>query len=205
MLCKRKYSKMCLILALLLSASTILSCGDSENDADPVVTTATSSESTDAGDARVSIDDELPEKDFEGETLTILAYYAGKTPDVPLFAPEEASGDVVDDAIYERNVRIEDRFNCVIEEFDPGLADWSEHTNFIKTSVMAGEDEYDITYNHIIGGPNISLDGVFMNLYDLEYLDFSKPWWSQQMIDEMTLRNQIYLVGEVIGLDDLQT
>ena len=106
MLCKRKYSKMCLILALLLSASTILSCGDSENDADPVVTTATSSESTDAGDARVSIDDELPEKDFEGETLTILAYYAGKTPDVPLFAPEEASGDVVDDAIYERNVRI---------------------------------------------------------------------------------------------------
>src|SRR5699024_4773908 len=117
------------------------------------------------------------------ETLTILAYYAGKTPDVPLFAPEEASGDVVDDAIYERNVRIEDRFNCVIEEFDPGLADWSEHTNFIKTSVMAGEDEYDITYNHIIGGPNISLDGVFMNLYDLEYLDFTKPWWSQQMIE----------------------
>ena len=70
---------------------------------------------------------------------------------------------------------------------------------------MAGEDEYDITYNHIIGGPNISLDGVFMNLYDLEYLDFSKPWWSQQMIDEMTLRNQIYLVGDVIGLDALKS
>ena len=80
MLCKRKYSKLCLILALLLGASTILSCGDSENDADPVVTTATSSESTDAGDARVSIDDELPDKDFGGETLTILAYYAGKNP-----------------------------------------------------------------------------------------------------------------------------
>ena len=205
MLCKRKYSKLCLILALLLCASTVISCGDSENETDTVVTTATASESTDAGDARVSIDDELPDKDFGGETLTILAYYAGKTPDVPLFAPEEASGDVVDDAIYERNVRIEDRFNCVIEEFDPGLADWSEHTNFIKTSVMAGEDEYDITYNHIIGGPNISLDGVFMNLYDLEYLDFTKPWWSQQMIDEMTLRNQIYLVGDVIGLDALQS
>ena len=80
MLCKRKYSKMCLILALLLSASTILSCGDSENDADPIVTTATSSESTDAGDARVSIDDELPDKDFGGETLTIFSLLRRKNP-----------------------------------------------------------------------------------------------------------------------------
>lgn len=65
--------------------------------------------------------------------------------------------------------------------------------------------EFDITMNHTLGGPNISLDGCFMNLYDLDHLNFSKPWWSEQMINELTLEGQLYLVGDVIGLDALKS
>ena len=189
-----------LLVSLLLQTA---SCA-SEATIDTETTTA-SDTAVESTDARLALDDKLPEKDFYGAELCILAYDESGKPEVALYALDEATGDIVDDAIYERNQRVEERFNCTITEYDPGLTDWQDHTNFIKTSVMAGEDEYDITYNHIIGGPNNSLDGVYMNLYDLEYLDFDQPWWSEQMIDEMTLRDQIYAVGDVISLGALKS
>lgn len=201
---KRRLSAVSILLAVLLASTSVFSCGEAaESDPKGTETSEAKSEET-TSDPRLAIDDGLPEKDFGGYEFRILSAYYGKSPTIPVFAPEEASGDVVDDAVYARNQRVEDRFNCKIVEIDSGKSDWNEHTQMIKNSVLAGDDNYDLTLNHIIGGPNISLDGVFMNLNDLKYLDFSKPWWSEQMIDEFTVRNQIYLVGDVVGLDALK-
>lgn len=198
---KRKLTAFLLIVAMLAAVS----CGSGGSNTP--VTSSPESETTaePESDPRLSISDDLPEVDLEGYEFRILPAYYGKTPVVPLYAPDESSGDVVDDAIFDRNRRIEERFNCNIVEIDDGISDWNAHSNYIKTNVMAGDDSFDITMNHIIGGPNISLDGIFLNLYDLEYLDFSKPWWSKQMVDEMTVRNQIYLVGDTIGLGALKS
>ncbi len=200
---RSKFRLPALLLALLLSAQTI-ACGgggetkDTSNDSSEVTT-------ADPADERLAIDDGLPQKDFEEYEFRILPAYFGKVPVTLLYAPEESTGDVVDDAIFNRNKRVEERFNITITEIESPYSNYNEHGNYIKTSVMSDEDAFDLTLNHIIGGPNLSLDSVFYNLYDLEYLDFSKPWWSDQMIDEMTVRGQAYLVGDVIGLGALKS
>ena len=198
-------SRISFLLALAMTASLLASCGGGDADSPDSSSASEDTSAETESDPRLSISDNLPDVDLEGYEFRILPAYYGKAPAIPLYAPDEASGDIVDDSIFERNRRVEDRFNCTIVELDAGISDWSEHTNYIKTNVMAGDDTYDLTLNHIIGGPNISLDGVFLNLYDIEYLDFTKPWWSDQMIDEMTILDQIYLVGDTIGLGALKS
>ena len=193
-----------LILALLLSAQT-LACGSEGSGVETTKSQGGETEPAETTDARLAIDDGLPDVKYDGYDFRIANTYYGKNPSVRLFAPEEATGDVVDDAIFARNQRISERFDVTISEIDTGMTTWGDHTNYIKTSILAGDDNFDLAMNHIIGGPNISLEGAFLNLNDLEYLDFSKPWWSDQMIDEMTVRGQTYLVGDVIGLGALKS
>ena len=189
----------------LLTAFQLTACASSEGGGDTTDNSPDTTEPTETTDARLSVDDGLPDVKYDGYDFRIVTTYYGKNPAVSLYAPEEASGDVVDDAFYARNQRVSERFGIKITEIDSGTTTWGDQTNFIKNSIMAGDDDFDLAMNHIIGGPNLSLEGAFLNLYDLDHIDFSKPWWSDQMIDEMTVRKQIYLVGDVIGLGALKS
>ena len=194
-----------LIILSALLASSAISCGETASPDDTGDTSAADTSSTDDTSLREVEDDGLPDTDLKGYEFRILSNYLSAVPSTPLYAPEESTGEVVSDAIYDRNRRIEERFNCKITEQSDGTGAWRDHTEYIRTSVLSGDDNFDITMNHTLGGPNISLDGCFMNLNDMKYIDFSKPWWSKQMIDELTLEDQIYLVGDVIGLDALKS
>ena len=196
-----------LIILSAILASSVVSCGDASSQSDPDTSTPDITDTTavSGDDSRGLPDDGLPDTDLKGYEFRILSNYLSAVPSTPLYAPDEATGDVVSDAIFDRNRRIEERFNCKITEQSDGTGAWRDHTQYIQTAVMSGEDEFDITMNHTLGGPNISLDGCFMNLYDLDHLNFSKPWWSEQMINELTLEGQLYLVGDAIGLDALKS
>lgn len=193
-----------LSLALII-AFQLMACGSSGSDADTTDKSPDSTEPVETTDARLAVSDGLPDVKYDGYDFRIATTYYGKNPAISLYAPEEASGDVVDDAFYARNQRVSERFDINIVEIDSGMTTWEEHTNFIKKSIMAGDDDFDIAMNHIIGGPNLTLEGAFLNLYDIDHMDFSKPWWSEQMIDEMTVRDQLYLVGDIIGLGALKS
>ena len=91
-----------LLLALLLACGGCLTgCGDiavEETTAAPIETTA-----AETGEAR--LDPGLPKLDLEGYTITFF----GK--DVSGVWEEETTGDVVVDAIYNRNILLEDTYN----------------------------------------------------------------------------------------------
>ena len=197
-----------IISSILLTAllASMASCG-SGGDTKDTVTSGGDSSSTaeETTDARLALDDGLPEKDLDGYEFRILTSYGSKKPVALTYVPEEATGDVVVDATYKRNQKIEERFNCKIIETDTGTTNWQDQTNMIKNTIMSDEDAWDLTINHIIGGPNISLENCFVDYYTMNYIDFSKPWWSDQMVDEMTVRGQAYLLGDVIGLDALKS
>lgn len=65
---------------------------------------------------------------------------------------EEQTGDIVNDAIYTRNMRVEERFTVDIGvNQQPGI---EELDKAAATSVLSGEDVYDILIPHQIqSGP----------------------------------------------------
>ena len=131
------------IISLLIAMSVIASlaaCGsDVPETPDPSSTLA--DETTEAQEVKY---------DFGGRDYRILC----RTDRSYEFDIAESTGDIVDDAVWERNMKVENEYNISIK---PITADgtWSDRENFIgliTASVLANDDEYDLVagYNGYI-------------------------------------------------------
>ena len=68
-------------------------------------------EAPDSIEARKLVSDNLPEKDFGGRSFRVLTYNFC-TAD---FVSEEITGALINDAVYNRNATVSERFDIVIE------------------------------------------------------------------------------------------
>lgn len=79
----------------------------------------------------------LPERDFGGYEFTFLNIDKAYT--YRSVVSEEQTGEPMNDAIYLRNRKVEDRYNIRIKEIDSG----NPQQDFTK-SVAAGDNNFDI-------------------------------------------------------------
>lgn len=102
-----------LLLALLLTLMSV-SCGSAaEPDTETTDSTTTAPEETTDNDPRKNAKDDLPELDFKGSTIRVLS--RGGDYDTKIeFNVEEATGEIVEDAVFNRNKSVEERLNVVI-------------------------------------------------------------------------------------------
>ena len=182
---------------LLLFAILLAGCGGTE-PADTTVA-ATDAQTTAAGPR-----DGLPEDlDFGGTEVKIHAgLWMGVTSD-PLseYYVEEATGDVVDDAVFNRNRTVEDRLNVKLTYtwHETEWASRQEELNFYKSSIMAGDDAFDIVFYiaHLL--PSVAVGGAMHNLADMEYINLSQPWWAQLYNSAATVGDSLYFAtGDIV-------
>jgi len=196
--------------SILLAALTVLPCavscggtddGDGSAVTDNVPTTKAAEDSaaveTADPDDRTQTRDSLPEGlDFDGRVFSIYCgnadlnrmYYAG---------PDEETGDVVDDAVYKRNLSVSERLNISLRS-DGISKDWNEVASAILPLVMAGDTTYDLFMGEQAGIAQLITDNCFVNAYSLEHLDFEKPWWNNVYMDEVSIGrdSRYFLVGD---------
>lgn len=83
----------------------------------------------------------LPELDYKGGTVNFLVRGEKFEPtnfSHEIYAAGE-TGDIINDAVYKRNVAIEENYNCKITE----TSDDDSVVN-VRTSVLAGDGFYDV-------------------------------------------------------------
>jgi hypothetical protein len=184
-------------LVSILAASVIpalTSCGEQKADSsDTTSETVTSTpETTGILDARKLISDDLPEKDYLGRSFRVLTYDQIKA-DV---YSESANGDVINDAVFERNQKVSERFNINIEILSN--AKYEETTSYIQKIIMAGDDEFDLIAHHVVAMGAIVMQDLLMNWYDIPYINFAKPWWSDSTVNDLTYGNDkaILAIGD---------
>ncbi len=185
-----------LLLALSL-ASCAVSCGEDGNTDDPADGTEAKKDTVTvaAPAGRDGVKADLPENlDFKGDTVTILT--RSEDDFRTEFFAEDQNGDIINDTIFNRTVAVTEALNCKYEVVSkPG--NWGSHTQFcadVTNTVMAGDDAYDVISYYSYAAPSLALGGVLMNLYDVENLDLSKPWWHQRFIDTATVYGKLYQV-----------
>ncbi|MCI8387489.1 MAG: hypothetical protein HFE63_03360 [Clostridiales bacterium] len=169
-----------LLLSALLSA---VSCGDNSTTDDTNQTDSNdidSVETTNAIDARKAVSDDLPERDFEGKEFTILTYDQLLTDSFV----EGETGDLINDAVYNRNRAVEERFKCKIGAIS--YANYDDTTSHVKRSVLANDNDFSLISYHVVAFSGIVMDDLLMNWYDLDYINFSKPWWSRSNTEDLT-------------------
>ena len=199
-----------LILAMLMlaSATTLTACSDAGTDntdtSDPTAQTASPSAEeeteaeTDAADARAAVPDDLPEKDFDGRTFYVLG--TDESNYGAYIAVEELNGEVVNDAVYSRNLAIEERFNAKVGRNSAGTAAdaYTTASTMIKTAAQAGDtDSFHLVSYHVVEAGGVAVQGYFMNWYDIPYINFEKPWWSDSTVNDLSMNNHCFLaVGD---------
>ncbi len=189
------------LLALLILAGilTQVSCGDAGKT--PAETTK-GNETTFAADSPYDtngfLKDSLPsDLNLEGRTVTI--YTRGDTNDTEFDA--ESTGDIVDDAIYDRNRRIEERLGVKLEYFANTSEDfWGDRNIYMDTvraAVLANDGSMDIAVGLSNIMPSLAQSGMFVNLLgsDMKYLDFDKPWWPAELTNELAVNDRMYMAS----------
>ncbi len=155
-----------------------------------------------SGDTAGEVTDDLPDNlDFNGQEIKILCCDEEIT--ILSFVADEESEDVVSSAIYQRNQAIEQRLGVSIE-----VVETVDHESVASTAeliIQAGGDDYDIIGGYQYFSVGLALDGNLYNLKgddiaEIGYLNFEKPYWSSQFIDNIALDGAAYWATGDISL-----
>lgn len=135
--------------------------------------------------------DELGEHDFEGRVFNILD--ANDHPEMHINLPgDELNGDILNDGLYERDLFIEESYNVDIQYTQ--ITNAKNGTETLRSAVLAGDDTYTICISTLLGGTlgTLAVDGVLMNLRDVEELSLGESWWSRLMYDQLKYDGIMY-------------
>lgn len=190
-----------LFLAVVIALPLISGCGgtgktDAETSSAIVETAAETT--TDPND-RSGYKDNLPDDlDFGGKTVGIFssASYGGKF----IEGPEELTGEIVLDTIYERNDAVSQRLNVKLDIFVSDVS-YNGTGNEIKKFVLAGDTKYDYAVAEQFGLISTVVDGIYYNFLDLPYIDLEQPWWNTTYMDEIAIGNdkRFFFFGDYTG------
>ncbi|MCL2096356.1 MAG: hypothetical protein FWH10_05550 [Oscillospiraceae bacterium] len=180
-----------LISLTLVFALVLISCGDgSENNNNNGGNNGNAGQDNNSGDFP---NDEIireyifPEgMDGGGSSFTIAA------PTTSWFfytdiVRDEISGEGLDDAIYNRNSFVEEKFNIEIKEVN---IDIESFNNSVRRLTTAGDDAYDAAFCPMFRGTNLASmigENIFYNLREIPTINLDEEWWNQQIIKEASL------------------
>ena len=152
----------------------------------------------------------LPDLDMKGKTITFLtSNWGGKrgTPDGEAIwgmqydiVVDELIGEALNDATYNRNKAIEDKFNCIIAEIN--VAGQGDANSMLNKSVKAGIPSYDFMLCRMQSYQNLGASGSIIDLNSLEYVDFKYPWWDQNSVKDLSILNKQFMVCSDITISD---
>lgn len=186
------------ILCALLAALVLTSCGSgSTTDKTPETTADTTAETEvetepDPNAVRRAISDDLPDTDMDGYTYRVLSRQRDDfIEDIGLDL--EQNGDVVNDAIYNRNLTVSERFNC---KYEATFTD-SIDTTGINT-ITAGDDAFDVMLCQIVQIPKYATTGYFRDWYeDMPHVNLDKPWYIGNAAEALSVKGHAYaMIGE---------
>ncbi|MBP3919922.1 MAG: hypothetical protein J6I50_12255 [Clostridia bacterium] len=183
-----------LLLAVL--AITASSCGDrkdTETKQTETITTAAVTEEIDP------LPDNLPERDFGGYEFQSYVRSCCPSHKDGLWQ-EDSDGDVIDIAVFERNKKVENRFNCIIAE--PKLAE-GEDITVLQNSLLAADYITDIAVHHFRFLGDLALQQLLADMNTMEYLDFSQPWWNKDLIENYSIFDKVFVGYGTIDSDNI--
>jgi len=189
-LMKKRLTAMLLVLLMLASCNAVPAETESESQITPDVQETETAPLTEA-DIRAQAKDSLPEISFEGAAYRALTKEYCRDE----FAVDELTGESINDAIYERNNVVEERFNVKIETIISPDGSMYGQVNDIKNRVIAQDDSFDIAGTYVMTAGAAITSGYLLDWNDMPYNDFSQPWWLSDINKNFSVNNRLYTVA----------
>jgi len=192
------------LLSILLALLLLTSCqgaGEPKTDA-PEATAETTAETAAETDPPEYVS---PGADYDGATFTAAAIdytiSGGGSWEATHYceAYSDLTGEVLHDALYERNLAVMEELNIALETFS--LTSFADAPGQFTTPVLAGETFIDYCLMNGSGLSSILTAGMLTDLHAIPTLDISHTWWDQGSVEEFTLGNTLYTMTGDISLN----
>jgi len=202
-----------LLAALMVSSAALVSCSDEPDagktdDTTPAVTDAGVTETTEA-ETTVAPEllDELPtdNKDYEGYEFVILSHLHPESAVawmVEDIYTEEENGERINDAVYARNLAMEERFGVVVKQ---ELPDGNKPADVARTRIQGGDDSFTLLQTTYHNQASLVVNGLLINMNNLEYINFDKLWWDTTSVDATTIAGKTYYAAGASQLNNFKS
>ena len=131
----------------------------------------------------------------DGTVITVLMRNS-ETWNRELYAESE-SGDMLNDEIYKRNLKLEEDLNFTFEFIESPSKEDSQRT-IVAEFESGGASGIDLASNYAFYSTNAALRNCYMNIHNIETMDVSHPWWNQTYVNAATICDQLYfIVGDL--------
>ena len=200
------------LLSGLLVCSVLFSCGESKENADVSSPDAAQNPDNGAaadpaspesvgGEEETVLKDSIPDDlKYDGATIRIFVSNGTGLYEAAYAGQGELTGDVENDAVLERNMTAEERLDISLEYFPDPTGNWDTIASILTRLIMAGDTTYDMYLGNEYGHVNLLTVGGLQNINDLDNIDWDKPWWNVNYMDEMAIGNnaRFFLAGDFI-------
>ncbi|MBE6605512.1 MAG: extracellular solute-binding protein [Ruminococcaceae bacterium] len=176
--------KIALILAIILMLTPIFASCDKTDK----VSVESETKKQEVSETEFSIDS-LPELDMNKEEFRS---YGAKNSSGTTYYDYE-TGDLMNDANYQRKVAIEEKYNVQIVRDNSTL---DNPAGEIKRFILSDDKTYDVFHGKQDQTmTEMILDGYFVEWGDLEYVDYTKPYWNTALSETMNFCGKVYYMA----------
>ena len=172
----------------MLSGCLSAAACSSPTGGDASDTSASGGDAEAVTDPRMTLDN--PDVDYDGYVFRVSSIYS----EVHYTAldPGQLTGEAVNDAIYERNRKIESDYGITFECVTDG---YEENFALLKKQVMAGgsgSDDFDLIMQICRYAFSAALQNLLINYDELPYVDTDKDYYFNTINEQFTIGNNTF-------------
>ncbi len=204
-----------LLICALLIVSCLAACAEKDEPSSVPSDESVAEVSTEAEDSLPEVSETEIEKilknpdiytgdDYFDKTFTIwTCYYTDNHPSEFVFnegANEEQMPETVNNAIAERNKKVEDAIGVEIKEiYYKGYDRYGgDGIGLVRDFVNSGDPEIDCIDICLYDCGTLAMEGIVYDLYSLDNINMKNPWWEQYFNETVTIAGQLYFtVGDI--------
>lgn len=188
-----------LMVAVMLMTTFLTACADPAGpndqettppagDAGDVTTPAEGGEVTTPAETEYDPLTDLAVEDFGDYTFNILT--PSRTWAIVNMTAEDMTGDTIQDAIYERQMVIEDRLNINLEEM---ITTDDITTKLMSSAMQSGEDSYDLALVQTYNALKMYNQNYVYDQTELDSINLNNPWWEQSFNKDVNIGDKRYI------------
>lgn len=116
------------------------------------------------------------------------------------FSAESQTGDILNDAVYYRNLFIAEKYNVniVSEEAD-------DVKDIASKAFMAGEGSFDVISLPLRNAFSLAVSDYLYDINTIPYLDFDRPWWMSNIMNDTSIGHKNYFMSGDMNIGALNT
>ncbi len=175
----------------------LAACGEAGKTPETTDTGTKATETT-AAPETAAPDVLFPGVDWNGRTFSVLAkentiYNFGNK---EIYA-EDYTGEPLNDAVYERNMKIEETYGVTIAYTERPQPD-----DTLRQTVRSMDSAFDLSFNWQSTIGKLAGEGLMYNLLDLAYVDYSQPYWNEDANDALSLGGLLFFTTSDYEIHD---